>query len=135
VAGGCDVVVEESSGGGGDDVAWLAATSAPRGLGHDAAVDENGGKCGDVMWQSTRDVASTRDMAVDERRGIDERCGSQRETWQSTRAVASGCDVAVEESSGGGDDMAWLAAMSTPRLAHMGAHERRRRRGEEVWWW
>jgi hypothetical protein len=60
VAGGCDVAVEESSGGGGDDVAWLAVTSAPRGLGHDAAVDENGGQRGDVMWQSTSDESSGR---------------------------------------------------------------------------
>ena len=115
---------------------WLAATSMPHGLGHDAVVDENGGKCRDMSWQSTRDVALTRDMAVDERRGIDERCGSQRETWQSTRAVASSYDVAVEESSGsGGDDVVWLAATSAPRLAHMGTHERWQRRGEEVWWW
>ena len=60
VAGGCDVAVEESSGGGGDDVAWLAVTSAPCGLGHDAAVDENGGQRGDVIWQSTSDESSGR---------------------------------------------------------------------------
>ena len=48
-------------------------------------------------------------------------------------AANAECDVAVNEgSSGGGDDVAESAATSTPRLAHMGAHERRQRGGVVV---